>query len=153
MRCPFCRHPDTRVSDSRIGAEGMEVRRRRYCPKCNNRFTTHERMERSYPMVQKNSGNIEYFQPEKIRRGLQRSVEKRPVSSASIEAMLDRICERLANLGVEQISSKEIGELILSELLAFDDVAYVRFASVYRKFNSVKDFSKELKKLSKVAQH
>lgn len=149
MHCPFCRNNDTKVKDSRLGADGMEVRRRRQCFECKKRFTTYEKSERSYPRVIKRDGRIENFDPNKIRRGLQRSVEKRSVSTSSIEAIVDKVCDSLSRVREDQIKSATIGDMSLKELGGIDDVAYVRFASVYRQFDSICDFTSELEKLSK----
>jgi transcriptional repressor NrdR len=147
VRCPYCHYEDTKVADSRLGVDGAEVRRRRHCTECNERFTTYERLERRYPRILKSNGSVEPFNEDKIRRGVMRSLEKRKVSNSEIERLIEKVCENISKLGVDQTESSVIGEEILRELGKVDDVAYVRFASVYRRFENVNDFTQELKKI------
>ena len=147
MRCPFCNSDHNRVIDSRIGDDGASVRRRRSCQDCGERFTTFERVEISMPRVIKNDGARVYFDEEKLRRGMIRSLEKRPIASEYVERALSRIVKKCAYKEDGEISSKEIGELVMAELRELDHVAYVRFASVYRRFKDLDEFSEELNRL------
>ncbi len=147
MHCPFCGTPDTRVIDSRLSTEGMQVRRRRECMSCTERFTTYEAVELSLPRVIKSDGNRERFDESKIRRGLIKALEKRPVESDAIEQVVNRIEKQLTSEGVREIPSSRIGELLMEALRELDQVAYVRFASVYRSFQDVNAFREEIEKL------
>lgn len=147
MKCPYCRNDDTKVVDSRLGADGSEVKRRRHCPQCDVRYTTYERVEKRYPHVLKSDGSIEVFDENKIRRGIMRSVEKLNIESAVIDSLINRICDNISCISGDQIDSRLVGEEILRELSAVNDVAYIRFASVYRRFDNVSDFTQELQKL------
>ncbi|NCN43067.1 MAG: transcriptional regulator NrdR [Piscirickettsiaceae bacterium CG_4_9_14_3_um_filter_43_564] len=147
MHCPFCSTPDTRVIDSRLSMEGMQVRRRRECMSCGERFTTYETVELSLPRVIKSDGNRERFDESKIRRGLIKALEKRPVESDAIEQVVNRIEKQLTSEGVREIASSQIGELLMDALRELDQVAYVRFASVYRSFQDVNAFREEIEKL------
>lgn len=149
MKCPYCRNDDTKVIDSRLNSEGNEVKRRRHCATCDERFTTYERIDRRYPRVLKSNGSAEAFDENKIRRGIMRSLEKRNVESRLIENAIDRICDALSRKIGDEIDSSVVGETILRELGQIDDVAYIRFASVYRQFNNLNDFTEALKKLKK----
>jgi transcriptional repressor NrdR len=140
MRCPFCGAHDTRVIDSRLSQEGDQVRRRRECTECRERFTTFEAAELNMPRVVKTSGNREPFREEKLRAGLLRALEKRPVGSDQIEAAIHRIKKKLLAGGEREVSSRLIGESVMTELAGLDHVAYVRFASVYRSFQDVNEF-------------
>lgn len=147
MYCPFCGTPDTRVIDSRLSTEGAQVRRRRECMSCGERFTTYEAVELSLPRVVKSDGNRERFDESKIRRGLIKALEKRPVESDAIEQVVNRIEKQLTSEGVREIPSSKIGELLMDALRELDQVAYVRFASVYRSFQDVNAFREEIEKL------
>lgn len=140
MRCPFCGAQDTRVIDSRLSQEGDQVRRRRECTECRERFTTFESAELSMPRVVKTNGNREPFREDKLRSGMLRSLEKRPVGSDQIEAAITRIKKKLLARGEREIPSRLIGECVMSELARLDHVAYVRFASVYRSFEDINEF-------------
>ncbi|MFM8445597.1 MAG: transcriptional regulator NrdR [Methylococcus sp.] len=140
MRCPFCGAHETRVIDSRLSQEGDQVRRRRECTECRERFTTFEAAELTMPRVVKTNGNREPFREEKLRAGLLRALEKRPVGSDQIEAAINRIKKNLLARGEREVHSRLIGESVMTELAALDHVAYVRFASVYRSFQDVNEF-------------
>jgi len=152
MQCPFCRAPDSRVIDSRLGREGDVVRRRRHCDACGRRFTTYERVDAALPMVVKKDGRREAFDRNKIVAGLARACEKRPVSVDTIEALASGIERRLQDRGDKEVQSTEIGEDMMRALHDLDDVAYVRFASVYRSFRDVHEFMRELEDLISVRQ-
>jgi transcriptional repressor NrdR len=147
MRCPFCGAHDTRVVDSRLSQEGDQVRRRRECLECKERFTTYEAAELNLPRVIKSNGSREPFREEKLRAGLLRALEKRPVGSDRIEAAIDRIKRRLLARGKREVPSREIGENVMQELSSLDHVAYVRFASVYRSFEDVNQFREMIDRL------
>jgi len=147
MRCPFCLSDDTRVIDSRIADEGDAVRRRRECIECEERFTTLERASLRMPYVVKRDGKRENFDEEKLRRGIQRALEKRPVEANAVEAAVGHIQRHLLTSGEREVDSQIIGEWVMQELNELDQVAYVRFASVYRSFQDVDDFSEEVKRL------
>ncbi|NIP48511.1 MAG: transcriptional repressor NrdR [Gammaproteobacteria bacterium] len=145
MKCPFCSHDDTRVVDSRLGKEGNNIRRRRECVDCERRFTTYERVEESLPLVIKKDGRRETFDRQKIISGIQRACEKRPVSIATIEKVVDQMELSLQESGEKEIAASRIGEAIMEALQSLDEVAYVRFASVYRQFRDINEFMSELK--------
>ena len=148
MKCLACGHIDTRVIDSRTTKEANSIRRRRECESCGHRFTTYERPEVSWPLIVKKDGRRGNYDREKIRAGIQRALEKRPVSADDQEALVDRI-ERFVRDSVEkEISTEAIGEMVMEELRDIDAVAYVRFASVYRSFEALEDFHEEIQKLS-----
>lgn len=147
MHCPFCSAEDTKVTDSRLVSEGAQVRRRRECIMCNERFTTHEIAELAMPYVTKRSGVRQPFDEAKLRRGFEHSLQKRPVSTEHLDASLQRIMHYLRTTGEREVDSKVIGEMVMEELGNLDQVAYVRFASVYKSFEDVKAFSEEIKKL------
>ncbi len=148
MHCPFCGADDTKVIDSRLVADGDSVRRRRECQKCGERFTTFETAELVMPRVVKRDGTREPFDEEKLRRGLTRALEKRPVSIESIESAISRIMHSLRSTGERELPSLRVGEEVMKELRRMDGVAYVRFASVYRDFQDVSEFEKEIKSLT-----
>jgi transcriptional repressor NrdR len=148
VHCPFCGADDTKVIDSRLVAEGDSVRRRRECQTCGERFTTFETAELLMPRLVKRDGTREPFDEEKLRRGLQRALEKRPVSVEQIESSLNRIMHRLRSTGEREIPSLLVGEEVMKELRDMDGVAYVRFASVYRDFQDVSEFQKEIQNLT-----
>ena len=147
MHCPFCSAPDTRVIDSRLTAEGDKVRRRRECSRCNARFTTYEVAELLMPPVVKRDGRREPFLEEKLRTGLLRALEKRPVSAEQIAETLLRLKNRVRASGERELSSQRIGEWVMDELRNLDQVAYVRFASVYRSFQDINAFRVEIERL------
>ncbi|WP_303722592.1 transcriptional regulator NrdR [Malonomonas rubra] len=149
MKCPFCQHDDTRVVDSRLGKEGNSVRRRRECPACERRFTTYERVEEILPWVIKKDGRREAFDRMKIIAGMQRACEKRPVSVEQIEEMVDQLERRFQERGDKEIDASLIGEAVMDTLHSVDEVAYVRFASVYRQFKDINEFMTELTDLLK----
>ncbi len=149
MKCPFCAHLDDKVIDSREGRVGDLIRRRRECLKCGRRFTTYERIDEIPYMVIKKDGRRERFERQKILQGLLKACEKRPVATAKLEAILDDV-ERVVHEATErELTTKEIGEMIMHRLRKLDKVAYVRFASVYMDFKDVKEFMSELKGLLK----
>lgn len=147
MHCPFCGTPDTRVVDSRLLAEGDKVRRRRECPGCSARFTTYEVAELLMPSVVKRDGRREPFLEKKLRTGLIRALEKRPVSAEHIDKLILRIKTRVRANSERELSSQQIGEWVMDELRHLDPVAYVRFASVYRSFEDVNAFRVEIERL------
>lgn len=147
MRCPYCICEDTRVIDSRLGEGGESVRRRRECLSCEERFTTFEYVVLQMPQVIKSSGRREKFDETKLRRGLARALEKRPVESGRIESAVNRIMRRFTHKGDREIAASSIGEAVMCELRELDEVAYVRFASVYRSFQDLEAFSDEVEKL------
>jgi transcriptional repressor NrdR len=150
MHCPFCGAQDTKVYDSRLAPEGDQVRRRRECTSCNARFTTFEKAELQFPRVIKNDGARENFNEEKVRSGIQRALEKRPVSVENIELAMNHIRRKLMTIDDREIESRAIGEMVMDELEHIDHVAYVRFASVYRDFKDVGEFADEVERLKKV---
>lgn len=149
MICPFCAHDTTKVLDKREATSGKETRRRRECIKCGRRFTTFERVETLDLLIVKKDGKREIFDRGKLRSGIIKSCEKRPISAESIEKVVDEIEAELRKNTANEVSSKEVGELVTRKLKKLDKVAYIRFASVYRQFADIKDFEKELKNLSK----
>ena len=149
MFCPFCSHSETKVIDSRLVSEGNQVRRRRECQECGERFTTYESAELALPRVIKSNGARQPFDEDKLRSGLLRALEKRPVGLEQMEAILDRIKHRLRATGEREVHTREVGELVMEELRELDDVAYVRFASVYRSFQDVNEFQKEIEAMDK----
>jgi len=149
MHCPFCGANDTKVIDSRLVAEGDQVRRRRECVSCKERYTTFEVAELLMPRVIKQDESREPFDEEKLRAGLHRALEKRPVSTERVEAAFSQIKRSLQSAGEREISSRMIGEKVMEQLRGLDDVAYVRFASVYRSFQDLNEFRAELDRLEK----
>jgi transcriptional repressor NrdR len=147
MRCPFCENLDTRVIDSRPTEEGHAIRRRRECDNCNKRFTTYEKVEEINFMVIKKDGSREAFDRNKVMNGIIKACEKRPVPIAAIEKIVDDIERGLNNMMEKEVESKLIGEVIMEHLKELDEVAYVRFASVYRQFKDVNTFVAEIEKL------
>ena len=148
MKCPFCDELEDKVVDSRMAREGEVIRRRRECLSCKRRYTTYERVEESLPMVVKKDGRREPFDRMKILAGLKKACEKRPISTATIEAVTYRIEKRIQEMGDAEIQSRTIGEEVMKELHQLDQVAYVRFASVYREFKDIDQFMDELKALA-----
>ena len=147
MKCPFCRDLENKVIDSRLSKEGDIIRRRRECLRCERRFTTYERVEEMLPMVVKKDGRREVYERLKVIAGLKKACEKRPVSMEQIEQTADRIERMLQERGEKEVSASVIGEAIMKALYDLDKVAYVRFASVYRSFEDVNEFMRELKDL------
>lgn len=150
MHCPFCGAQDTKVYDSRLAPEGDQVRRRRECTSCSARFTTYETAELQFPRVIKTDGARENFNEGKVRAGIQRALEKRPVSIDDVERALNHIRHRLMTVDEREIQSRQIGEMVMDELEQIDHVGYVRFASVYRDFKDVGEFADEVERLKKV---
>jgi transcriptional repressor NrdR len=150
MRCPFCANEDTRVIDSRLGEGGESVRRRRECLSCEERFTTFEHVALQMPPVIKSDGARERFDESKLRRGLTRALEKRPVEITIVEAAVNRIMRQFTHNGDREIDTRQIGEAVMTELRDIDEVAYVRFASVYRSFQDLEAFSDEVEKLREI---
>ena len=144
MRCPFCGVDEDKVIETRVSKDGTEIRRRRECEGCTRRYTTYERIEESMPHVIKNDGRREPFDRTKIEHGLVAAVAKRPVSRVQISAMALEVEREIAELGVSEIASRDVGERVLPRLRALDTVAYVRFASIYRDFRDLEGFEKEL---------
>ena len=149
MRCPACSSDDTRVIDSRLGDAGATVRRRRECQACSHRFTTFERFERELPRVIKSDGRREPWDEQKLRRGLLRALEKRPVGLDQIDALINSVSREIQLNGEPEVRSAVIGEIVMNLLPEIDEIAYVRYASVYRSFEDVAAFSKEIDRLRK----
>mgnify|MGYP002641391548 FL=1 len=147
MKCPFCGTPDTRVVDSRLANESTQVRRRRECVSCEARFTTYEAPMLNMPMVVKNVGSWDAFDERRVRKGIMRALEKRPVSAEQIEDAMSHIKRQLAVLDEREVASRQIGDLVMRELLAMDHVAYIRFASVYLSFEDIASFEELIKRL------
>jgi transcriptional repressor NrdR len=148
VKCPFCDELEDKVVDSRMAKEGEVIRRRRECLGCKRRYTTYERVEEILPVVVKKDGRRESFDRAKILSGLKKACEKRPISTATIEAATDRIEKRVQEMGESEVKSRVIGEEVMKELHQLDQVAYVRFASVYREFKDIDQFMDELKSLA-----
>ena len=140
MKCPYCKAEDTGVVDSRLSEDGDSVRRRRQCQECGKRFTTYERVELQMPMIVKQNGNRTAYDREKIRTGFMRALHKRPVPTEYVDGAITRIEQRIMALGEREVASRVIGEMVMRELKKMDDVAYIRFASVYEDFQRVDDF-------------
>ena len=149
MHCPFCGAHDTKVIDSRLVAEGDQVRRRRECLACQERFTTFETAELVLPRVIKQDGRRQPFDEDKLRAGLQRALEKRPVSVEQIEAAIGHIKHRLRATGEREVKALAVGEMVMRELKQLDEVAYIRFASVYRRFQALNQFREEIERLAR----
>jgi len=147
MKCPFCGADDTQVIDSRINDEGNSVRRRRKCGGCDKRFTTYETAELHMPLVVKTNGMREEFSRDKLRLSFSRALHKRPVPTEYVDRALDRISQKLLSLGEREIPARTLGESVMHELKMMDKVAYIRFASVYRSFSDVDDFSDVIRDL------
>ena len=147
MRCPFCGHEETQVVETRESDEGDVIRRRRRCLSCDTRFTTYERAEVTMPSVVKKDGSRAEFDPAKIRASMTLALRKRPVSLEQIDAALQRIEQKLRSSGVREVASSKLGEFVMRELKKLDKVAYVRFASVYRSFEDVDEFSRLIKEI------
>ncbi len=147
MHCPFCSAPDTRVIDSRLANDGDQVRRRRECVSCNERFTTFESAELNMPRIVKQDGSRMPFKEEKLSAGVMRALEKRPVNTEQIDAAINRIKHQLLAAGEREVNSAIIGNLVMEELLTLDQVAYIRFASVYLDFSDINAFRDAIEKL------
>ena len=147
MKCPYCNHPDTRVIDSRPAEDGSAIRRRRSCDECGKRFTTYEKVETIPLIIIKKDNTREQYNRSKIERGIIRACYKRPVSAEAIQKAVERIEIKIFNLEAKEVSSTDVGEIVMDELKELDEVAYVRFASVYREFKDVNTFMDEIKKM------
>lgn len=147
MRCPFCGHEDTRVVDTRVTEDGLQVRRRRECPECQARFSTFESAELKLPLIIKRDGRREPFVEQKLRGGLERACEKRAVSLDQIDQIIDVVVRKLRTSGERELPAKQLGDWVMLELKNVDQVAYVRFASVYRRFEDVQAFREEVERL------
>lgn len=152
MYCPFCNAGDTKVIDSRLIREGNQTRRRRECPDCKERFTTYESAELSPPRVIKRDGRRAPFNEDKLRAGMLRAMEKRPISVEQVETAIVHIIRKVMICGEREISSSQIGEWVMEELHQLDQVAYVRFASVYRSFQDIDEFRREISRLTRYAK-
>jgi transcriptional repressor NrdR len=152
MHCPFCSHEETKVIDSRLAGEGMQIRRRRQCLDCNERFTTFETAELVMPRLIKNDNSRQPFDENKLRNSMVRALEKRPVSSDELEQAIVRLLHKLRTIGEREVPSRLVGELVMEELRALDEVAYVRFASVYRRFQDLTEFEEEIKRLQRISE-
>ncbi|HEX5337234.1 MAG TPA: transcriptional regulator NrdR [Gallionella sp.] len=149
MKCPFCKGPDTQVVDTRESEEGDSIRRRRRCLTCDKRFTTHETVELRMPQVVKQNGMRSEFDPEKLRTSFNRALHKRPVSTELVDMAIDNVTQKVFALGEREVGSRQIGEMVMKELLKLDKVAYIRFASVYKSFQDVGDFTDAVEAVSK----
>jgi transcriptional repressor NrdR len=149
MHCPFCQHEDTRVIDSRLTEDGASVRRRRECPQCGERFNTYETAELKLPTVVKSGDRRESFDEHKLRVSFERALQKRPVAASDVDGAVRVIVNDLRKSGEREVPSRQVGELVMRELKKLDQVAYVRFASVYRKFEDVQAFREEIEKLER----
>jgi transcriptional repressor NrdR len=152
MKCPFCSHLESKVTDSRVATAGDVIRRRRECEKCERRFTTYERVEEVLPLVVKKDGRREMFDRTKLMMGLRRACEKRPVAFERMEEIVDTIERDLIDSGEKEIDSKQVGERLMTHLRKLDDIAYVRFASVYRSFRDLDEFREELDRITNARQ-
>jgi transcriptional repressor NrdR len=149
MKCPFCGGAETQVADSRVSEEGEAIRRRRRCLSCEKRFTTWETVELRMPQVVKENGNREEFDEQKLRTGFIRALHKRPVPTEFVDQAIERITQKLLNLGEREIGSRRVGEMVMRELYKLDKVAYIRFASVYKSFQDVDDFREAIDQVEK----
>jgi transcriptional repressor NrdR len=149
MHCPFCHYEDTRVIDSRLTEDGMQVRRRRECERCGERFNTYETADLKLPAIVKHDGRREAFDERKLRVGLERALQKRPVGSDAADTIVEHVIKKLRTGGERELPSRRIGEWVMAELKAIDQVAYVRFASVYRRFEDVQAFREEVERLER----
>ena len=149
MKCPFCNAPDTQVVDSRVNEEGTSVRRRRRCPACNKRFTTYETIELRLPQVVKQDGRRTEFSKDKLVTGFRRALHKRSVPTDKVDAAIERIIQNLLALGVREVPARQIGDMVMDELYKLDQVAYIRFASVYRAFQDIDDFRNVIQEVQK----
>ncbi|MGI6213288.1 MAG: transcriptional regulator NrdR [Christensenellales bacterium] len=149
MKCIYCHSPESKVIDSRLNDDGLSIRRRRECSVCKRRFTTYEKVEIAPIMVIKRNGNRQTFDSSKIKAGILKAIEKRPVSVSQVDEIISKIEKELSNSLVQEVSSKKIGEMVMRELKDIDDVSYVRFASVHREFKDLETFMKEILNLVK----
>jgi transcriptional repressor NrdR len=149
VKCPYCADPNTQVVDTRENEEGDTVRRRRRCLACDKRFTTYERVELQLPLVVKKNGSRVEYDREKIMASMALALRKRPVTTESVDAAIDRIEERLVTLGEREVASDRVGELVMRELKKLDKIAYIRFASVYRNFEDLDEFSDAIREVKK----
>ena len=149
MRCPFCAHLDSKVIDSRVSEDGATIRRRRECEACARRFTSRERVEDVLPVVVKKTGEREPFDREKVLRGVRLACNKRPVAMDRIERFIEELERELVESEAKEVASKEIGERVMRKLRELDEVAYVRFASVYRSFRDIEEFRSELDRMTR----
>lgn len=147
MHCPFCNHEETKVIDSRLASEGQQIRRRRECLRCAERFTTFESAELVMPRIIKNDSSREPFDERKLRSSMLKALEKRPVSSEALDAAVVHVCQKLRSMGEREVASRQVGELAMEELHNLDEVAYVRFASVYRSFQDIDAFREEIDRM------
>ncbi len=152
MHCPFCGNDETKVIDSRLAGEGRQIRRRRQCSACNERFTTFEAAELVMPRIVKNDNSRQPFDEVKLRSSMVRALEKRPVPSDQLEEAIGHLVHKLRTMGEREVPSRLIGELVMEELRALDEVAYVRFASVYRRFQDITEFEDEIKRLQRISE-
>ena len=152
MHCPFCSHEETKVIDSRLAADGRQIRRRRQCLDCKERFTTFESAELVMPRLIKNDNSRQPFDESKLRSSMTRALEKRPVPSDELEEAVERLIHRLRTMGEREVPSRLVGDLVMEELRALDEIAYVRFASVYRRFQDVTEFEEEIKRLQRISE-
>lgn len=153
MQCPFCRVDETKVIDSRLVVEGDQVRRRRECISCGERFTTYETIELSLTRVLKRDGSCVQFREEKLRAGILRALEKRPVRTEQVDAAVNRLLKRLRASGEREIETRVIGEWVMAELRALDQIAYIRFVSVYRRFKDIDEFQTEIDRLKEKSEY
>ena len=149
MKCPFCQHEDTQVLDTRVSEEGDSIRRRRRCTSCDKRFTTKERIELSMPIIVKKNGSRTEFSSAKLRGSLMLALRKRPVSAEAIDTAVASIEEKLLTSGQREVETGYVGELVMQELQRLDTVAYIRFASVYRRFQDLNEFREEIDRLAR----
>ena len=152
MHCPFCSHEETKVIDSRLAGEGRQVRRRRECLDCRERFTTFETAELVMPRVIKSDSTRQPFDEDKLRNSMVRALEKRPVPADDFEQSVGRLVHKLRTMGEREVPSRLVGELVMQELHELDEVAYVRFASVYRRFQDITEFEEEIKRLQRISE-
>ncbi len=152
MHCPFCGHDETKVIDSRLAGEGRQIRRRRQCAACNERFTTFETAELVMPRLIKNDNSRQPFDENKLRNSMVRALEKRPVPADQLEEAIGHLVHKLRTMGEREVPSRLVGELVMEELRALDEVAYVRFASVYRRFQDITEFEEEIKRLQRISE-
>ncbi|HSG97905.1 MAG TPA: transcriptional regulator NrdR [Woeseiaceae bacterium] len=152
MHCPFCSHEETKVIDSRLAGEGRQIRRRRQCLNCNERFTTFETAELVMPRLIKNDNSRQPFDENKLRNSMVRALEKRPVPSDQLEEAIGHLIHKLRTMGEREVPSRLVGEFVMEELRALDEVAYVRFASVYRSFQDITEFEEEIKRLQRISE-
>ncbi|HKA42417.1 MAG TPA: transcriptional regulator NrdR [Burkholderiales bacterium] len=152
MKCPFCNSPDTQVIDSRVSDDGDSIRRRRKCAACNKRFTTYETVELRMPQVVKQDGSRAEFDLDKLRTGFMRALHKRPVPTQLVDEAIASVAQDVLALGLREIESRRVGEMVMRELHKLDEVAYIRFASVYRSFQGIDDFQDAIKEVQQPAK-